>query len=89
MLPYLRQNYFMAKNPVKTDTKPKKTKGLSAHDLVNKQVHNENYRISDEELRNVDTSIPLTAEEERESEEVAQDVEKDRLGSPYEIMGGE
>lgn len=86
--PNFAQIAIMAKSiSTKKELKTKGTKGLSAHDLVNKQVYNEGFRISDEDMKNVDTSISLTNEETATAEKIAAGIEKEPQHTPYDILG--
>lgn len=60
---------------------------LSAHNLVKKAVEDQNFHVSEEDLKNIDTTAELTPSEKKAAEHEAENIEKDSPTTPYDILG--
>jgi hypothetical protein len=60
---------------------------ISAHDLVNKKIEDENFRVSEEQFTNIDTSVTLTPSDENGANELADNLDRDGAGNSAETIG--
>ena len=59
---------------------------LTAHELVKLQIENENFQLTDDDLRNIDTTIQFSMADRRYSEESAEALGFLRPQNPQETL---
>lgn len=64
---------------------PVKT-GLTPRELVNRQIQDPDYHVTEEDIANLNISDELTDEEEIEAETEAAEVENDKAGTSYDVL---
>lgn len=64
---------------------PQKT-GLTPRELVNRQIKDPDYHITEEDIANMNISDALTEEDEIEAETEAEKLKNDKAATSYDVL---
>lgn len=61
-------------------------RGLTAHELVQRQIQDPDYHVTEEDIANLNITEELSEDEEIESETEAEDLQNDKAGTSYDVL---
>ena len=60
---------------------------ISAHELVNKKIGDENFHVSEEQFNNIDTTATLTPSDQKGADELAENLDRNGAANSAEVIG--
>ena len=60
---------------------------ISAHELVNKKIGDENFHVSEEQFNNIDTTATLTPSDQKGANELAENLDRNGTANSAEVIG--
>ena len=68
------------------EERPDDHKGQTPHQLVQHQIEDQDYHVTDEDMENMDISTELSEQENNTANQEAEELEKDTISTSYDFL---